>query len=150
MKTHVSIPVPTDVFLGLAAFLREEGSDRDPVEAVAVAIEYWIENASWKQADLMPETIGKGYTWRYKDAHLFLPPGTEIRMRYKGQNHYAKVEGDQIIYAGKPVSPAGLANTITSSSRNAWRDLWIKFPGEKDWTLADTRRQRIPTLEELV
>lgn len=144
MDTHVSIPIPSSLFVGLIDFLRGHGSKRDPVTAVADAIDYWIENASWKQGDLMPEiftTESRGYTWKYKDSCIFLPHGTEIRMPYKGQYHYAKVEGDEIKYKEKSVSPGTLANTITSSSRNAWRDLWIKRPGDKEWTLADRCRR---------
>jgi hypothetical protein len=146
MKTHVSVPIPTDDFVRLVDFLREQGSDRDPVDAVVGAIDYWIDNAGWKQGDLMPEAMGRGYTWKSKDTNLFLPHGTEIRMRYKGQYHYAKVEGDEIMYQGKPISPANLANTITNSSRNAWRDLWIRRPGFKEWTLADKQRVKLEDL----
>ncbi len=148
MKTSISVPIRTEVFLDLVDFLREQGSNRDPVATVEVAINYWIENASWKQEDLMPEifkTESRGYTWKYKETSFFLPHNTEIRMRYKEQYHYAKVEGDEIKYQGKPISPATLANTIATTdkglgSRNAWKDLWIKRPWEKEWTLADEFR----------
>jgi hypothetical protein len=143
MNTQISVPISTGMFVDLVDFLREQGSNRDPVEVISTAIGYWMQNASWKQEDLMPETIqteSHGFTWKYKDDCIFLPHGSEIRMSYKGQYHYAKVEGDNILYNGGIVSPAGLANRITKSSRNAWKDLWIKRPGEKDWTLADHLR----------
>ena len=38
---------------------------------------------------------GKGYQWK----DLFLPDGTDLRMRYKGVDYYAKVEGDKLTYA---------------------------------------------------
>lgn len=149
METYISVPIPTKDFLYLVDFLRGQGSNRDPVIAIRGAIDYWIDNASWKQEDLMPEiftTESRGYLWKYKDTFLFLPHDTEIRMRYKEQYHYAKVEGDEIKFQGQSVSPAVLANTITKrgetlGSRNAWRDLWIKRPGEKGWTLADESRK---------
>jgi hypothetical protein len=144
MKTHVSVPIHTSVFLDLVDFLRDQGSNRDPVVAVADAIDYWIQNTSWKQHDLMPEiftTESRGYTWKYKDSCLFLPHDTEIRMPYKGQYHYAKVVGDEIKYKDAAITPGALANAVTSSSRNAWRDLWIKRPDEKEWTLADQLRR---------
>lgn len=37
---------------------------------------------------------GKGYQWK----DLFLPDGTDLRMRYKGVDYYAKVEGDKLTY----------------------------------------------------
>lgn len=148
MKTYISVPIATGQFLDLISFLQEEGSDRDPVDVVSTAIDYWMQNASWKKEELLPETFyseSHGYTWKYKDYSLFLPDGTEIRMPYKGSYHYAKVEGDDIKYNGRNMSPGTLANTITSSSRNAWRDLWIKRPGEKEWTLADEIRHAAQT-----
>jgi hypothetical protein len=144
MKTQIAVPIQTDTFIGLVDFLREQGSDYDPVAAVERAILYWIENASWKREDLMPETVtsqSRGYTWRYKDTYLFLAQGTELRMRYKEQYHYAKVEGDEIMYQGERVSPGSLTKKIAGSSRNAWRDLWIRRPGESEWTLADQCRR---------
>jgi hypothetical protein len=144
MNTHVCIPIPMDEFLTLVDFLRKHDSNRDPVIAVRDAIEFWIERANISPDLLLPETVlaeSRGYMWRYKDTYLFLPHGTEIRMRYKQQYHYAKVDGDQILHEGKAVSPSLLANTITGSSRNAWRDLWLKRPDEKEWKLADQCRQ---------
>lgn len=146
MNSQISVPVPTKLFLELVDFLREQESDRDPVKAVSDAIDYWMENASWKQDDLMPEifaTKSPGYTWKYKDDALFLPHGTEIRMPYKGQYHYARVEGDEIKYKGEATSPGAFANAVADSSRNAWRDLWIKRPGDKEWTLADKCRREL-------
>jgi hypothetical protein len=59
------------------------------------------------------------------------------------------VEGDDIIYEGRSVSPAVLVNTITDTSRNAWRDLWIKRPGDKGWGLAGDIRDKYVVLEDL-
>jgi hypothetical protein len=155
MNTQIAIPVPTLLFVELIRFLGEQGSNRDPVEVVATSIEYWMQNASWKQGDLMPESFNsnsRGYTWKYKDKKIFLPHGSEIRMPYKGQNHYAKVEGDNILYMDRIISPGALANAIANSSRNAWKDLWIKRPGEKEWTLANDIRigSRRYSAEELL
>lgn len=62
--------------------------------------------------------------------------GCIIRARY----HYAKVRGDEILYRGKPTTPARLANQITGTRRNAWRDLWIKRPTVDGWIPADVLR----------
>lgn len=150
METQLSVPVNTSTFLKLVDFLREQGSDRDPVEVVETAIFYWIDNASWKREDLMPELYiseARGFTWKYKDAYLFLPHGTEIRMRYKDKYHYAKVDGDDIKYQGESVSPGSLTTLITGSSRNAWKDLWIKRPDASEWKLADDCRRHVRSVE---
>ena len=136
MKTQIAVPVGTEQFLELADFLRSNNDPRDPVDVVATAIEYWMDNASWKP-ELLSESDTRGYQWK----SLFLGDGTQIRMQYKGTYFYAKVEGDEIIYQGKSISPGSLANTIAGSSRNAWRDLWIKRPDDKEWKLADDCRR---------
>lgn len=145
VMSQVSIPIPTALFLDLATFLKEKGDPRDPTEVVAAAIDYWMDNADWKP-DLLVETTTHGYQWK----QLFLPDGTEIRMQYKGLYSYAKVEGDTITYKGKSVSPASLANTIAGSNRNAWRDLWIKRPGDKEWRLAEECRAEEDRLAESI
>ena len=133
MESFVSIPVPTSQFLDLANFLRSNGDPRDPVNVIRTAIDYWLDNANWKP-ELLAEIKNedRGYQWK----SLFLINGTQIRMHYKGTNFYAKVEGDQIIYNGEAISPGRLVNKITGTSRNAWRDLWIKRPGDEEWKLA--------------
>ena len=144
MKTQISVPIYTQQFLELANFLRSNGDPRDPVEIVSVAIDYWLDNASWKP-ELLSESDTRGYQWK----NLFLPSGTQIRMQYKGAYFYAKVDGDEIIYDGKPISPGSLANTIAGNSRNAWRDLWIKRPDDKEWKLADECRSEV-TIHSLI
>lgn len=91
-----------------------------------------------RKAAVDADTVG--YLWKNKDADLFLPDGTQLRMPYKQKDYFAKVVGDQIMYEGKAFSPSNLVNEITGTSRNAWRDLWIKFPGDSDWKLADELR----------
>ena len=135
MKTQIAVPIETEQFVALVDFLRSKGDARDPVRVVAEAIDYWIENASWK-SELLKTSVARGYQWK----DLFLPDGTEVRMQYKGDYYYAKVEGDQLIYEGAAITPGSLANTIASSSRNAWRDLWLKRPNDPVWRLADDCR----------
>ncbi len=133
MKSNISVPIPTEQFLELANFLQSNNDPRDPVEMVSSAVQYWLDNARWKP-ELLAEVSSdiRGYQWK----NLFLPQGTQIRMQYKGAYSYARVEDDEIIYRGKPISPARLANTIGGTNRNAWQDLWIKRPEDKEWRLA--------------
>src|SRR4051812_39234212 len=88
MNTQISVPMPTAQFLDLVDFLREKDDERDPVEVVALAVQYWMDNAGWKPELISrPATDSRGYSWK----SVFLPSGTDIRMRYKGEYHYAKV-----------------------------------------------------------
>ena len=143
MDSNVNVPIPTAKFLGVVDFLRENKDPRDPVHVIWTAIEYWLDNASWKP-ELLAESDARGYQWK----NLFLPDSTQIRMQYKGEYFYAKVEGDQIIFKEASISPGSLANAIAGSSRNAWRDLWIKRPYDQEWRLADDCRQEQTAVAE--
>mgnify|MGYP006891169010 CR=1 FL=1 len=133
MKSHISVPIQTAHFLQLANFLRTNNDSRDPVDVIVTAIDYWLDNASCKP-ELLSEanSDSRGYQWK----SLFLVHGTQIRMQYKGATFYAKVEGDEIIYNAESISPGSMVNKITGTSRNAWRDLWIKRPSDQAWKLA--------------
>lgn len=82
----------------------------------------------------------EGYHW----APLFLPNGTSIRMEYKRDTAYATVKFGKIDYQGNSYSPSEFARAVANNtSRNAWRDLLIKRPGDTDWVLADDLRRRM-------
>jgi hypothetical protein len=133
----INPPISTSTFLKLATFLKEHGSDRDPVDVVEDAIEYWMDNAVLKPEILAPdEPDARGYSWK----SLFLPAGTDVRIKYNGFYIYAKVEGDFLTYKGERLSPNQFAFKATGSARDAWRDLWIKRPTDSDYLLADSLR----------
>jgi hypothetical protein len=135
----ISVPVETDLFIELVDFLRENDSASDPVEVIGTAISYWLENASWK-GELIPDVKpqSRGYQWK----SLLLPPGTKVRMKYKGVTYHASVEGDDFVRDGRKTTPSEFANAIAGgTARNAWRDLWIKRPSDRDFHLADVLRR---------
>ncbi len=141
--SYISIPFPTESFLQLAAFLREHGSTKDPVVAIRNAVDYWIDNASWKKEDLMPETIissgSRGYMWK----NVFLVQGTLLRMKKKGGAfEYAKVESDFPVYKGESLSPNQFAFKVAGNTRDAWRDVWVKRPMDQDYVPANSLRKR--------
>jgi hypothetical protein len=142
--SEVSIPIKTSQFLSIVDLLRKYGSDHDPVAAVSLAIDYWMENAIWKAQDLIPglplSQADRGYSWK----GLFLPHGSVFRMKYRGSFHYAKVEGDYLKLSGERLTPSEFAHRVTGTARNAWRDLWIKRPGDHDYALADDLRRALP------
>lgn len=82
----------------------------------------------------------KGYRWQEID----LPNGTQLYMEYKKKKHFASVQFEKIVYEGESFSPAELARKIANgTTRNAWRDIYIKRPGEKEWKLADVFRKQV-------
>jgi hypothetical protein len=80
----------------------------------------------------------RGYQWK----ELFLPDGTDVRMRCGGDVHHARVSGDAIVYQGHRVSPRQLTLAIAGDGRNAWRDLSLRLPGEKRFQPASLLRHR--------
>lgn len=104
----------------------------------------WLEQRDEEDEQALLEEHGPpsgGYRW----GPVFLRNGTRIRMEYKGSLHYALVEHDRIVFDDRPYSPSRLASTIASgTSRNAWRDLWVREPGTSQWVLADDLRRSLP------
>jgi hypothetical protein len=134
----IYVALSPDTYFELSQFLATQGAADDPTDVIELAVSYWIENAAWKQDALIPsrQEAQRGYRWKT----LFMPSGTKLRMRYKGQYHYAEVVGDELHADGKPTSPAEFTHKVTNTSRNAWRDIEILRPTDKVWRLADTLR----------
>ena len=79
----------------------------------------------------------RGYQWK----QVFLPNGTELRVIHGGRSTYAKVEDEQIISDGAQTTPSRLANVKGCGTRNAWRTIWLRFPGTSRWQRADQCRR---------
>lgn len=121
------------------------------LDATEGDLDFWSEEyvAEWEElrADHTRATFGdptKGYQWQI----VFLPNGTRLRMTYKGRDNFAEVRHQRISADGGTMSPSEWASQVAgNTSRNAWRDIWLQFPGKNDWQLADVvrraERQRI-------
>jgi hypothetical protein len=97
------------------------------------AIKLWI---AQQCADAVPE---RGYQWK----QLFLPDATRVRLNFEGQSYVARVAGDELIYQGRAVSPHQMVLQIAGDGRNAWRELWVRLPGQRDWSNADRLRSQL-------
>ena len=81
----------------------------------------------------------KGYQW----AALFVRNGTKVRMQYQGAYHYAAIQHEKLMHEGEALSPSEFARNIAGgTNRNAWRDLYLQFPGQKGWEQADVLRKQ--------
>ena len=125
--------LPPATELRLEEFLRKSGNALSMTEALVAAVNLWIER---EQTASLPT---RGYQWKI----LFLPEGTRVRMQHDETWHSAEVMGDDLMYRGRPVSPHRLTLEVAGDGRNAWRDLWIRFPGEKNWACAAQLRARL-------
>ena len=128
----ISVEVPHKVYLDLAFQLRNSGDTRGPDEVVVAALKAWLAYRHGKSTG--------GFQWR----ELFLPDGTEMRIRYRGAYYYARIDGDQLKYAGEVVSPRDWALMVTGTVRNPWRDIWIRRGVNECWTRASSWRGASP------
>jgi hypothetical protein len=116
-------------------FLQAQGDERSVAAVVEQAVQAWLQQIA--RADPQAaQAAARGYQWK----SLFLPEGTCVRFDYRRQTHHAEVRGDRIVYQGEAYSPRQLLLHLTGTVRNAWRELWLRSPGDFRWHLADTRR----------
>lgn len=99
----------------------------------------YVAEKNWDQNRInMFGDPNRGYNW----TPIFLPNGSEISMEYKREKHVAVVKHEKIYYEDKTYTPSEFARAIANNtSRNAWRDLFIRKPGESKWILADQLRR---------
>jgi hypothetical protein len=95
-----------------------------PDDVVVFALKAWVANRQGKSSG--------GYQWK----ELFLPDGSELRMRFRSTYYYARIDGDQL----KSVSPRGWALMVTGTVRNPWRDIWIRRAINECWARASMWR----------
>jgi hypothetical protein len=136
MNAPRDVLAPAAALRRLADFLHESGSSTPPAEAATIAINEWIAAAQGKFTRLAP-TPTRGYQWK----SLFLPDGTELRMRFGRLSFYARVSGDAIWYQGQRVSPRQMTIAIAGDGHNAWRALWIRLPTDTRWRPASLLRR---------
>jgi hypothetical protein len=137
--TTSAITIPPATFAELCDYLRMSGSTLSATDAIISAVKQWI------AAESEPATPERGYQWK----RVFLPDGTRVRMQSDGEWSYADVIGDELMYRGRTVSPRQLTIAIAGNGRNAWRDLWIRRPGEKGWSGADRLRRAHERIAEV-
>ncbi|AZO72165.1 hypothetical protein [Mesorhizobium sp. M1D.F.Ca.ET.043.01.1.1] len=83
--------------------------------------------------------FNKPLVWK----EVTIPQGSEVRMAYGADHHYAKIQGGKIVDASGEYSPSEWASKVAGgTSRNAWRDLWFRLPLTKDWVPAQTLRSK--------
>ncbi|KQW93659.1 hypothetical protein ASC94_13730 [Massilia sp. Root418] len=131
--------IPYDTLEALGNFTGNWWSDTYAMEPfILEAIGNYIKApAAQQQQQQQPAVPSEaGYQWK----QVFLPEGTRLRASFGKQPYYATVEGAQIKYGDHAVSPSCFANLHGSGNRNAWKAIWLRFPGSDEWLLADVCR----------
>jgi hypothetical protein len=124
--------------LRLVEWQRREGGVQDVSEAINAALEFWLDAKTALPAGADPSNL-RGYQWK----SLFLPEGTVLRSWSYGEHNYARVEGDKIVHEGRSVTPNEFARYFARTARNAWFDLSIRRPGDKQFTMANVLRKEL-------
>ncbi len=141
MSLPIPLHLPHHVLQGLIDRTREGWFGPKTEAVVCKLIQDWIARSGARpelpedEHDATPNAVhdaSKGYQWK----QLFLPNGTELRATFCGKSTYAKVQDEVIISDGAPTTPSRLANASGCGTRNAWRAIWLRFPGDRTWKLA--------------
>lgn len=127
--------LPSDVLEELSAFSGFFWSSWEQEPIICDAIRAYIKPKPPEQPQAAAPT-DIGYQWK----QLFLPEGTRLRASFGRQPYFASVEGTEIKCDGQSLSPSGFANLRGSGNRNAWKAVWLRFPGSAQWVLADDCR----------
>ena len=154
MSDFVSIPIHRSLY---NEFILRSGRDVDVARWIENIVDGFLQDTEgdaqiWsdehRRSVLAKEAIEEelqvgdaklGLHWQ----HIFLPNGTTLKMKYQGKDHFARVRHEKLIYGKTKCSPSEFASVVANNtSRNAWRDIWIMRPGDKDWTFADDERRR--------
>jgi hypothetical protein len=134
---YMDIPVPMSVFLALCDYREHARCKQEIHEIAGAAINEWLAS---HPAQVIGQVAGppplSGYQWK----RLFLPDGTVLRTVCKGKQYSARVDDSRILMDGKNLTPSEFANTAGGMGRNAWLVIWLLFPGEREWKLANDCR----------
>ena len=135
--TH-AIHLPLEDFSKLEFHLMDTRPGVKPDAFVKEMIRHWL-MIDTERCEL--RTNGRpmrGYQWK----NVFLPDGTYLRTSFHDTTEYAKVVGEYIrTDSGDVLTPSMFANGH-AQGRNAWRCVWLRFPGDGHWIRASDCRSR--------
>ena len=125
MNTYTGLQIPTPILRELLDFLHWQHSDLDPSEAAAQALRMWLDDMRRKLL-MDKDQEADGYLWK----NVFLPNGTRIHFAGTTGIGFAFIVKGEFIYNGVAMSPNKYATLAAGHTRNAWRDLVLRLPGE--------------------
>jgi len=130
--------IPVDDFLKLEFYLMDVRPGMKTEAFIAELVNRWLTIELERLAIRERGQPLRGYQWK----NIFLPEGTSLRTSYFKEIEFAKVVGDRIVADdGAALTPSQFANRH-AKGRNAWRFVWLRFPGEDYWVRAENRRTR--------
>jgi hypothetical protein len=135
-KQPVYLPVAD--FLQLEFYLMDVRPGIKPDAFVAELVSRWLAVEMERQSLRERGDAIRGFQWK----NVFLPDGTGLRTSYRSTIEFAKVVGNRIVADdGTTLTPSQFANR-SAKGRNAWRFIWLRFPGNDFWIRACNCRMR--------
>ncbi|QGZ37990.1 hypothetical protein IP92_05676 [Pseudoduganella flava] len=130
------VNLPLAEFMALEFYLMDNRPGVKPELFVAELVKRWLAVENERLALRRDGPALRGFQWK----SLFLPEGTNLRTSYGDEVVFAKVRGDRILSDdGATLTPSQFANQ-RAKGRNAWRFVWLRFPGNERWVRADDCR----------
>lgn len=136
LRTRSTKDVTSYIEHALESFL-----DRTADDAALWSPEYLEELDAAREDDGLTRygDPAQGYHWQA----VFLPNGTRLRITYKGRTHFAEIRHRKLMDGDDSLTPSEWARRVANNTnRNAWRDIWVTRPGDKDWQYADLLRRQ--------
>ncbi|MYM72750.1 hypothetical protein GTP56_11130 [Duganella sp. FT134W] len=130
------LPADLLVELGELTGIRWNSWELEPI--ICDAIRRYMHPPAAPAQEQTSTTSGAGYQWK----QVYLPEGTRLRASFGGQPYFATVTGTEIKSGDLTLTPSGFANLHGSGNRNAWKAVWLRFPGNEQWVLADVCRAK--------
>lgn len=141
MNTYTGLQIPTPILRELLDFLHWRNSELDPSEAAAQALRAWLDDMRRKVL-MAEDQEPDGYFWK----NVFLPNGTRIHLAGSSGIGFAFIVKGKFVHNGAPTSPNKYAALAAGNTRNAWRDLVVRIPGEPRPKLAYILRREQGTI----
>ncbi|MBY0557294.1 MAG: hypothetical protein K2P77_08840 [Burkholderiaceae bacterium] len=138
MEAWVSVPIESRQIQRLIDQLGLRGGAPDLQQALADAIELWLVEQRKLQVGGAPCSV-HGYQWKT----VFLPDGTLLRTVSYHDEQCARVQGNEIIFNGRVVTPNQLAHWAGRGTRNAWNDIYVRRPQDKFYIHASRLRMLV-------
>ncbi|USX18068.1 hypothetical protein NHH82_19540 [Oxalobacteraceae bacterium OTU3REALA1] len=130
-----AIYLPITDYLNLEFFLMDNRPGVKPGPFVVELVKRWLATETARLA-LRNGQAMRGFQWK----NVFLPEGTTLRTSNGDVVEFAKVVGDRIVSDDdRSLTPSMFANRH-AKGRNAWRFVWLRFPGNDHWVRAGNFR----------
>jgi hypothetical protein len=141
----ISIQIPAELFIEFAA--RVKGDPSEEIEFLVrkhlASLDEVVQEASLFRKIASKEFIDGDPNGGLEWSPLWLPNGTELRMRYRQRTYLGKVRFDAIHYGDIEYHSVSqwVRHVARGTARNAWHDVWVKFADSDEFVYADALRQ---------